>query len=334
MTTKTDQAATPEAILSEVRGFMKSRIILSAAELDFFSLLARAPLSAADVAKRLKLDLRATTRILDCLVIFGLLQKEDLTYVTTPGGRFLASNHPETVLPMVLHFNDLWATWGEMTDILRKGTARDVKAGIKDDGWDWKAFVGAMHVAARGLAGEIAAVYDTTRFSCLLDIGGASGTYAIAFLRKNPGLKAVVFDLPEVIPLAAERLAVEGLSGRAHTVAGDFYEDEFPGGCDLALLSAIIHQNSPDQNVALFEKAFRALEPGGALLIRDHVMDESRLSPAPGALFAVNMLANTHGGDTYTFSEIRSALEKAGFVEVTLLRKGERMDCLVEAVKP
>jgi hypothetical protein len=63
-------------------------------------------------------------------------------------------------------------------------------------------------------------------------------------------------------------------------------------------------------------------------------MDESRLSPAPGALFAVNMLANTHGGDTYTFGEIRSALEKAGFVEVSLLRKGERMDCLVEAVKP
>lgn len=63
-------------------------------------------------------------------------------------------------------------------------------------------------------------------------------------------------------------------------------------------------------------------------------MDESRTYPPEGALFALNMLVNTEGGDTYTFAEVKEALEEAGFVNVEMPRKGERMDCLVEARKP
>jgi hypothetical protein len=63
-------------------------------------------------------------------------------------------------------------------------------------------------------------------------------------------------------------------------------------------------------------------------------MDESRTYPPDGALFALNMLVNTEGGDTYTFAEVKESLEKAGFVNVEMPRKGEGMDCLVEARKP
>jgi hypothetical protein len=45
------------------------------------------------------------------------------------------------------------------------------------------------------------------------------------------------------------------------------------------------------------------------------------------------MLVGTHSGDTYTFREVRDALEKAGFAGVRLLRTGPKMDCLVEATK-
>jgi SAM-dependent methyltransferase len=147
-------------------------------------------------------------------------------------------------------------------------------------------------------------------------------------------MTGVLFDLKRVIPMARERLRAEGLLRRVKFVPGDFYTDELPYGCDLALLSAIIHQNSPAENLTLFRKIRRALEPGGALLIRDHIMDESRTTPPAGALFALNMLVNTDGGDTYTFPEVRKGLERAGFVDVRLLRIGERMDCLVEARKP
>ena len=155
----------------------------------------------------------------------------------------------------------------------------------------------------------------------------------MAFLEKNPEMTAVLFDLPHVIPMAEKRLEAKGLLKRVELVSGDFSEDELPKGCDLALLSAIIHQNSPRENLDLYGKIHRALLPGGKLLIRDHVMDPDRTSPPQGTLFAINMLVNTKGGDTYTFDEIRNSLEKVGFGEVKLVRKGERMDCLVEARK-
>src|SRR5208337_5140344 len=104
----------------------------------------------------------------------------------------------------------------------------------------------------RELARTIANDYDLGRFKRLLDIGGASGTYTIAFLLRNPAMTAVLFDLGNVIPMARERLLKEGIANRVALVAGNFYEDELPKGCDLALLSAIIHQNSPERNLDLY----------------------------------------------------------------------------------
>ncbi|MCJ7809749.1 MAG: methyltransferase domain-containing protein, partial [Desulfobulbaceae bacterium] len=198
---------------------------------------------------------------------------------------------------------------------------------------DRKAFIGAMHVAATGLSEKIADAYDVSRFKRLLDVGGGSGAYTISFLKKYPHLRAVIFDLEGVILIAEEKIREQGLADRVNIVAGNFYKDQLPGGCDLALLSAIIHQNSPEQNVALFRKIHRVLNPGGVLLIRDHIMDAARTDPPAGALFALNMLVNTSAGDTYTFSEVKENLETAGFMEVKLIRSGKKMDCLVEAKK-
>ena len=165
-----------------------------------------------------------------------------------------------------------------------------------------KAFIGAMHVIGHELSIKLADAYDPKPFKKLLDIGGGSGTYTIAFLKKNSKMTAILFDLEDVIPFAEERIKAEGLQERVVLESGDFYVDALPEGFDLALLSAIIHQNSPKQNLGLFRKIYQALSRGGVLLIRDHIMDESRTYPPAGALFALNMLVNTQGGDTYTYS--------------------------------
>lgn len=143
----------------------------------------------------------------------------------------------------------------------------------------------------------------------------------------------MIFDFKHVIPLAEAGIHEAGLADRVEMVSGDFYTDELPKGCDLALLSAIIHQNSPAQNLALYEKIYRALTPGGTLLIRDHIMEENRTRPPAGAIFALNMLVGTEDGDTYTFQEVKSALESAGFVDIRQIQQGENMDCIVAARK-
>ena len=319
-----------EKVMAEARSFMQSRVILTAAELDLFTHLEQKPSSADEIADRLGLERKALTRLLDCLVIFGFIEKERGPYCNTEEGTLLSANHPESVLPMVLHMNHLWNTWSGLTERVRKGQDPQTKPGLKFDEKSMKAFIGAMHIAAKSLSLEIAESFDLTPFQKLLDVGGASGTYTIAFLQRNPEMKAIIFDMKEVIPLAQERLQEEGLLDRVELVDGDFYQDELPKGCDLALLSAIIHQNGLNENFNLFQKVHRALNPGGVILIRDHIMDESRTKPPSGAIFALNMLVNTRGGDTYTFIEVKNTLERAGFKEVKLIRSGGQMDCLVK----
>jgi predicted O-methyltransferase YrrM len=314
---------------------MECRILLTGAELNLFTLLARAPLSAREVASRTGANLRALTILLDALSAMGLLVKEEDKYQSAPlSSSFLSSDSPRTVLPMVLHMAHLWERWCALTGIV-KGLSAPGGVGVpsrKPD--EQQAFIEAMHVIGGPLAPRIVAAVDPGSSRALLDVGGGSGTYTLAFLRAQPEMKATLFDRPQVLEIARRRFNEAGVMDRVRLQAGDFSQDELPRGHDLAFVSAIIHQNSPEQNLDLFAKVFRALISGGRIVIRDHVMTSDRTRPKDGAIFAVNMLVGTTGGNTYTFEDIRDALTKAGFIRVRLLQSGEQMDGLVEGFKP
>jgi SAM-dependent methyltransferase len=166
-----------------------------------------------------------------------------------------------------------------------------------------------------------------------LDIGAGSGAFSMEFVRAKSDIRATVFDLPEVIPLTRKYVAKAGLSRRFTFIAGDFGRDDFGAGYDLILLSAIIHMNSLPDNLKLFRKCVRALAPGGKLVISDYIMSNDRTKPAYGALFALNMLVNTKGGDTYTEQEIRASMKEAGLTKLS--RKGKPFDSsLMIGTKP
>jgi len=323
-------------VLDGLRHFMENRVVFTAVELGIFDFIEQMPSEplAEDFSRELQVDLRAVTRLLDCLVALEFLDKtSEGRYRLTEKGAFLTSTHPYSILPMVQHQCLLWKNWSHLTDAVRHGF-NPHRESVMSSEESKRAFIQAMHVVARSLARSIVAGYDASWAKKLLDIGCASGTYTVAFLSAYPNMKAVLFDLPDVMPFAEERIKKEGFSNRVSFVAGDFYKDELPTGCDLALLSAIIHQNSAEENIELFKKVYRALEPGGRILIRDHVMSEDRTWPPAGTLFALNMLVVTPGGDTYTFSELSEFLKEAGFENARLVRSGPKMDCLVEAHKP
>lgn len=321
-----------ESIQHIARGFSKARVLLTAVELDIFTLLAETPLSAVEVVKKLKSDLRATTIFLDALAAMDLLKKESGKYLTDPTlAPLLTVNSDESILPSLMHTAHLWKTWSQLTETVL-GYDPASRPGTSSEDWT-KAFIGAMHVRALRDAPELVEAIDPGTAQNLIDVGGGSGSYTIGFLKTISGMRATIFDLPEVILMARERITEEGLTDRVTLVPGDFNEDHLPGGHDLALLSAIIHQNSHEQNVALYKKVHDALEPGGRIIVRDYTMSSDRTHPASGAMFAINMLVNTESGNSYTFEEIKSGLEEAGFKRVKLLQESE-MSSLVEGFKP
>ncbi|MHB8910973.1 MAG: methyltransferase [Syntrophales bacterium] len=315
-----------EAIVSLSRAFMESRVLLTGAELDLFSLTASAALSAREIAGRLGADLRALTIVLDALAAMGFLIKRDDTYLTEPSAaRLLAADSPESILPIIRHNVNLWERWGRLTGKVVATPPPDVSM---------EAFIGAMHAIARPLAARIVALAGPAGARRLLDVGGGSGTYTLAFLEAIPEMRATIFDLPAVIEMARERVSAAGMLGRVTLVSGDYRKDQLPGGHDLAFVSAIIHQNSPAENVMMFRKIFAALSPGGRIVVRDHVLGPDRTEPRSGALFAVNMLVGTEGGNSYAEAEIREMLTQAGFTGIRVIHPDTRMDGLVEAFRP
>lgn len=325
----------PQDILKSAQSFMENRVLLSAAELNLFTFLKTHPLSADEINRKTGGDSRSLTMLLDALAAMGYLVKRDQKYCCgESAARFLTADSPDSILPMVLHMASLWHRWSRLTDIVRGIEGSKEEFRFSRNPYELRAFIGAMHVVSAPLAKKTAAIAEAESSKALLDVGGGSGSYTIAFLRAVPGMKATLFDLPEVIEMARERLEAEGLLDRTTLVAGNFHEQELPGGNDLALISAVIHSNSPEQNLDLYGKVFRSLNPGGRILIRDHVMEPDRAHPRSGALFAINMLVGTEGGGTYTYEEIEDALLTAGFTKVRLIQQGEQMDALVEGFKP
>jgi predicted O-methyltransferase YrrM len=322
----------PERILKLSRDFMECRILLTGAQLNIFTILGRKKQTAAELAVQKGLALRGLVPLLDALAAMGLLEKDGGGYWCSRDiARYLSEDSPQSVLPMVLHCVSLWDRWSCLTEIVKGAPCEPDRPLAKPD--ELRAFIGAMHVVAAPLAARIIESVGPGGAKMLLDVGGASGTYTMAFLERSPAMKATLFDRPAVIEMARALLGSAGLADRVNLVAGDFYRDEFPTGHDLAFVSAIIHQNSPGQNLELYRKTYRALVEGGRIVIRDHVMGPDRTQPRNGAVFAINMLVGTEGGGTYTFEEIADGLSAAGFRDVKQIKTGEHMDSLIEAFK-
>ncbi|MHB8899718.1 MAG: methyltransferase [Thermoguttaceae bacterium] len=315
--------------------FMTCCVLGAAAELDLFSLLAGQAATAEEVARQIRGDRRCTEVLLDAAVALGVVEKSEGRYRTPePLVSLLTEGPEETLLPMVRHRMSILRGWSQLAWTARAGIPCPRQASIRGPAGDREAFVAAMHSASGPIADEVIAGWGPPRFRHLLDVGGASGTWTLALLRAVPGSRATLFDLPDAVGQARERIGGTEFRDRVTLVAGDFYRDELPPGADLAWVSAIVHQHSRDDNRRLFRKVHAALEPGGTIAIRDVVMAPDHTEPTFGALFAVNMIVNTETGGTFSLEELAEDLEAAGLANPQLAVKTSDMSSIVTATKP
>ncbi|WP_428937138.1 methyltransferase [Fontivita pretiosa] len=326
---------TAERVNELSRAYQASSILAAAAELELFGKLASGPFTAGEASARLGADPRAITILLDALVAVQLLEKDGQQYRVPAGvARLLDGATPGNQLAMAQHQANCLRRWAQLARVVKTGRPPARQPSIRGEQADYAAFIEAMDNVSGPVADKIVQQLQPLHFEQLLDVGGGSGTWTVALLRANPAARAIIFDLPQVMPQARQRIASAGLADRVMLVSGDFYTDPLPGGVDLAWVSAIVHQNSRQQNRRLFASVFSSLRPGGQILIRDILMDASRTSPVAGALFAVNMLVATDQGGTFTFEELRDDLTQAGFTDVLVRRRDPGMNSVVAARKP
>jgi len=307
----------PDDIIELVRGFMPSRAVLTAVELDVFTAIGGGA-TAQQVASKIQCAVRATEMLLNALVSLKLLQKENGIYRNAPvAARFFVDGTPDSTRLGQLHMVNMWKRWSTLTEAMRAGTS--VAPHSENDGI--QPFIAAMDVNARGRARAIAETVGIDGARRMLDLGGGSGAISIAFAKAAPGLECEIVDLTEVLPITKEHIRKAGLADRIHTRAGDMLTVPLePGKYDLVLLSAICHMFSPDENRRLLGRAYQALADGGRLVISDFVLDADKTAPRFGALFALNMLVATQAGSSYSEPEYSDWLKEAGFAQTRRLR--------------
>ncbi len=310
----------PDDLNQVLRSFQESRVILTAVELDVFTAV-QSGAGAADVAGRLGTDPRATEMLLNALAAMKLLEKRGGVFHNTPvSARYLAQGGKDDARASAMHTVHLWPRWSTLTECVRAGTAVTYQE-MAERGEHWtEAFIAAMHRNARERAPHVVRVVGAERVERMLDVGGGSGAYSIAFAQANTRLHADIFDLPDVCLIARKHVEQSGLSERIKTRAGDLRADPFGEGYDLVFVSAICHMLSPQENLELLRKCYAALRAGGRVVVQDFILEADKTAPKSAALFALNMLVGTVSGSSYSGEEYASWLEQAGFRETRHIR--------------
>ncbi|TAN37902.1 MAG: methyltransferase domain-containing protein [Nitrospirae bacterium] len=285
-------------------GFIASRVVLTANNLGVFDSLKK-PATAEAIAKKLGIDNRGASILLDALTGIGLAAKSrDRKYRnTTVSRRYLVRGAPLYQGDIVRHASSMWENFSGLDEVVRTGkSARR--------GRDHEAFIRGMHnltlLRTKGLLKAIGLKGVHT----MLDLGGGPGTNAMAMAKQ--GVNATIFDLPATIAIARKVARQEGVSG-LRFIEGDFHVDDIGSGYDLILISQIFHAYSPGENMDLLSKCRKALNPGGRVVVQEFPINDALTAPPHSALFSVNMLAGTKSGRCYSPREMKNWLIKTGF---------------------
>jgi uroporphyrinogen-III synthase/predicted O-methyltransferase YrrM len=306
----------PDDLMGRIRAFQESRVLLTGIELDIFAALGEGATAEA-VAQTIGADPRAAEMLLNALAALGVLIKRDGVFRCTPEAERQLRGEARLAHMHTVH---LWPRWSTLTESVRAGTsvaARQSEA----YGEEWtSAFIAAMHRNATERAPLVVQAVGAAPVHRMLDLGGGSGAYSIAFANANPELRAEILDLAAVVPIARGHIERAGLAERIALRAGNLGDHDYGGNFDLVFVSAICHMLGPDENCAMLRKSFQALAPGGRIVIQDFILEPDKTAPRHAALFALNMLVGTEKGASYSQDEYADWLRATGFHEIRHVR--------------
>lgn len=312
----------PRLRLDEIaRGYQDAIVLLTANQLGIFASLLAEPKQAAEVARGLDLDVRAVECVLLALAAIGVLDRAqgDRFAVNAAFAPLLDAHDDRGLTSILSHHFHLLSRWIELPAVLRSGEPVGVRERTPSA---LRAFICGMRDISRRSSREVAdALPELSGCRRLLDLGGGPGTSSLVFCDRWPELTAVVFDLPDVVPIAQEEIRAAGLASRITTRAGDYLADPLKDAdespFDALYLSNVIHSLDAVQVRALLAKATAALAPGGLLVVKDFFLNDARTAPAQAARFSVNMLVSTRGGKSYTWTEVAAMLAELGLAAPT-----------------
>ena len=311
-------------------GFVYTQTLLALVQLGIPQALLSGPKQADELARDRDLPPERMERLLRAGVSLRLLRRSGERFALGPLGAALIDN--DGLDAMIAHHAVLYADLADPVALLRRG------AGSLAPFWDYAADAPEERVAAYStlmrrsqpmIAAEILAAYPVRRHRLLLDVGGGSGGFACAALRKAPDLRAIVFDRPGVAAEAERVVRETGLSGRCRVVGGDFLHDPLPDGPDLVSLVRVLHDHDDENALRLLRRIRAILPPGGILLLAEPMSDTAGAAPVGDAYFGWYLLSMGRGRPRNA-ARIGAMLRQSGFDTVRL--RATRMPMLAQVM--
>ncbi|MBF0229281.1 MAG: methyltransferase [Desulfamplus sp.] len=307
----------PGKLLSISGSYWQTCTLHASVKLDFFTIIKKNSLTSEEVATKMSAPVRSVAMLLDALCSMELLKKDGVRYCNTQiSSKFLSKESPDYIGFMIMHHHHLVESWSRLDESVISGKPIRSRVASVEDEVRRESFLMGMFNIAMATAPELVPTIDLSGKKHLLDLGGGPGTYAIHFCLNNPDLTAVVFDLPTTRPFAEKTIQRFGQQNRITFQDGDFLKNDIQGKYDVVWLSHILHGDSPSDCEQIIKKAASVLEPNGVVIIHEFIMNNEKDGPLFPALFSLNMLLGTDGGQAYSEGELMDMLKGAGFKDI------------------
>jgi len=325
----------PMAVMEMASAYWKSSVLHTAVGLDVFTKLAGKKATAAELARECSADERGVEMILIALVPMGFLVKEEGRFSNSAlSDTFLVRSSPRFQGGIVSMFESWVSAWSKLGDAVRTGAPVVEK---QHDHGDEETYTYIMGMLYRGIpqADLLAKEVPLTGKRRMLDVGGGPGIFTITMCKNNPGLKGVVFDLPQTLRVTRDIIARFGAAGSVETCEGSYLEVEFGSGFDVVLLSSMISQEGPDVIRSILTKSFKAMESGGKLLVQEQFLNTEKSGPLLPVLIGLNQLVHTPAGRAYSAKEVADMAVEVGFTDVSFRPLPEPSPfTLITGIKP
>ena len=331
----------PLQIFTTLQGYQRTFALKAAIDLDLFTAIAKGSRTAAEIAKSCNAAERGVRMLSDALVVMGFLTKSGSNYSLTPDTAFFLDSRAPAYLGLafnfLLHPTQL-AHFEHLAEAVRNGGASDHDSTLAPNDPIWiefaKGMAPMMMPAAQTMAGLLAGELSSRPSAKILDIAASHGLFGITVAQRLPKAHIYALDWANVLEVARDNAAKQGLSDRYHLLPGSAFEVDYGAGFDAILITNLLHHFDPAENEKMLKKAHAALNPGGQVLILEFVPNDDRVSPPVPAMFGLTMLGSTPQGDAYTLAEYAAMCRNAGLETPRLIPLEPMPQSLVVARKP
>src|SRR5713226_2402045 len=332
-------AETPPDLLRLValmHGFRSTQVTYVIAKLGLADHLAAGPLTAAELASRVKVNPENLGRVLRLAAFYGLVTElPEGRYELTPFARPLRRDVDDSIAPTaVMLGQDHYGAWGALLHSVKSGESAfqhmygmpmfDYLAKHPDSQADFDA---AMSAGTDVFLKSLVDVYDFSEVRVIVDVGGGNGSVSAVILKQNPSLEAVIYDQPQVLQAAERYLSDAGVRARCRLVPGDFFAS-VPDDGDLYILSNIVHDWDDERAVRILRNCRTSMKPSAAVLLLEAVLPEHG-RPSVATMFDVNMMVMLTGRER-TEAQFRSLLGGAELRLTKVVALSDRLS-LIEA---